>query len=69
MRAYLLLGVASTTLTLAPARAQDTASPIDSPPATEQGEDLDPENVIIVSGRAQKLYRVQETSSASVSLP
>jgi len=69
MRAYLLLGVASTTLTLAPARAQDTASPIDTPPATEQGEDLDPENVIIVSGRAQKLYRVQETSSGKLETP
>lgn len=69
MRAYLLLGVASTTLTLAPARAQDTASPIDTPPATEQGEDLDPANVIIVSGRAQKLYRVQETSSGKLETP
>ena len=69
MRAYLLLGVASTVLTHAPARAQDTALPTDRTPATEQGEDLDPENVIIVSGRAQKLYRAGETSSGKMETP
>ncbi|WP_137679619.1 TonB-dependent siderophore receptor [Aurantiacibacter suaedae] len=69
MKAYLLLGVASTTLTLAPAHAQDTASPIDTSPATEQGEDLDQENMIIVSGRAQKLYRAGETSSGKLETP
>ena len=68
MRTYLLLGAASTALTLAPAHAQDNA-PTDAPQTSEQREEVVAENTIIVSGRAQKLYRAEETSSGKLETP
>jgi len=68
MKTYLLLGAASTALTLAPAHAQDVAPSADASKA-EQSHEVDPENTIIVSGRAQKLYRVEETSSGKLETP
>jgi iron complex outermembrane receptor protein len=68
MRTYLLLGAASTALTLAPAHAQDNA-PTDAPQTSEQREEVVAANTIIVSGRAQKLYRAEETSSGKLETP
>ncbi len=68
MRTYLLLGAASTALMFAPAHAQDVAPSADASKA-EQSDEVDPENTIIVSGRAQKLYRVEETSSGKLETP
>lgn len=49
MKTYLLLGAASTALTLAPAHAQEKAPTADAPQGTEHSEQVDPENTIIVS--------------------
>lgn len=71
MRTYLLLGAASAGLSLAPAHAQDTAAPSDDAEtvAVDQGEEPDADGTIIVSGRAQKLYRVAETSTGKLETP
>lgn len=49
MKTYLLLGAASTALTLAPAHAQEKAPTADAPQGAERSEEVDPENTIIVS--------------------
>ena len=71
MRTYLLLGAASAGLSLAPAHAQGAASPSDDAGivAMDQGEEPAAEGTIIVKGRAQKLYRVEETSSGKLETP
>lgn len=71
MRTYLLLGAASAGLSLAPAQAQDAAAPSDDAEtvAVDQSEEPDADGTIIVSGRAQKLYRVEETSSGKLNTP
>ncbi|MBO6767397.1 MAG: TonB-dependent siderophore receptor [Erythrobacter sp.] len=69
MRTYLLLGAASTVIAVAPAHAQENAPPTEGPQMTEQSEEVGAQNTIIVSGRAQKLYRAEETSSGKLDTP
>ena len=71
MRTYLLIGAASVGLSLAPAHAQDATSPSDDAETVSVGHGEEPgaEGTIIVKGRAQKLYRVEETSSGKLETP
>ena len=71
MRTYLLLGAASAALSLAPAHAQDAPAFSDDAEtaAVGHGEEPGAESTIIVKGRAQKLYRVEETSSGKLETP
>lgn len=71
MRTWLFLGAASAALSLSPAHAQQSAPSGAEPDAVfaDDGSGLAGDGTIIVTGRAQKLYRVEETSSGKLETP
>lgn len=71
MRTYLLFGAAGAALSLSPVHAQQgtTNDEVGDALAAEGGGASDGERTIIVSGRVQKLYRADETSSGKLETP